>query len=133
MASAGPIGSGWRSGWSSASSCTSATPGTTAACREREPRGTSAPAVSVTSTPPAVPHRERLRWARGPELALLMLSATMLGGTVGYSLIEGWGLWDSFYMTAITVSTVGYREVHPLSRVGEAFTVGLLISGIGTV
>jgi len=62
-----------------------------------------------------------------------LFGATLAGGTFGYSLIEGWGLWDAFYMTAITVSTVGYREVHPLSRAGEAFTVGLLISGIGTV
>ena len=80
-----------------------------------------------------VPHRGRLRWDGGLRLAVLMFLATMAGGTVGYTLIEGWGLWDSFYMTAITVSTVGYREVHPLSKPGEAFTVGLLISGIGTV
>jgi len=79
------------------------------------------------------PHRGRLRWDGGLRLAVLMFLATMAGGTVGYTLIEGWGLWDSFYMTAITVSTVGYREVHPLSKPGEAFTVGLLISGIGTV
>ena len=89
--------------------------------------------MSVAGPPRSAPHRERLRWARGPELALLLFGATLAGGTFGYSLIEGWGLWDAFYMTAITVSTVGYREVHPLSRAGEAFTVGLLISGIGTV
>ncbi len=46
--------------------------------------------------------------------------------------IEGWSAWDAFYMTVITVSTVGYREVHELSRAGEVFTSALLICGVGT-
>ena len=45
--------------------------------------------------------------------------------------IEGWGAWDAFYMTIITVTTVGYQEVHQLSRAGQAFTVVLLLSGVG--
>ena len=53
------------------------------------------------------------------------------GGTVGYVVIEGWSAWDAFYMTIITVTTVGYEEVHDLSRAGEAFTVVLLLSGVG--
>jgi voltage-gated potassium channel len=52
-------------------------------------------------------------------------------GTVGYTEIEGWGLWDAFYMTIITVTTVGYREVHPLSRSGEMWTVAVLCAGVG--
>jgi voltage-gated potassium channel len=54
-----------------------------------------------------------------------------IGGTIGYMLIEGWGAWDAFYMTVITVTTVGYREVHDLSRAGQVFTVLLLIGGVG--
>ena len=46
-------------------------------------------------------------------------------------LIEGWTAWDSFYMTVITVTTVGYGEVHPLSQAGRAFTVGILLTGVG--
>ncbi len=46
--------------------------------------------------------------------------------------IEGWSAWDAFYMTVITVTTVGYREVHDLSRVGQAFTVGLIFGGVGS-
>lgn len=49
-------------------------------------------------------------------------------GTVGYILIEGWNLLDSFYMTLITMSTVGYGEVHELSDSGRIFTSFLLIS-----
>ena len=56
----------------------------------------------------------------------------IVGGTIGYVLIEGWTVWDAFYMTVITVSTVGYREVHDLSFAGQAFTVLLLLGGVGT-
>ena len=55
------------------------------------------------------------------------------GGTLGYVLVEGWSAWDALYMTVITVTTVGYREVHPMSRAGEVFTVALLVTGVGTV
>jgi voltage-gated potassium channel len=46
-------------------------------------------------------------------------------------IVEGWSAWDAFYMTIITVTTVGYREVHELSRAGEALTVVVLIAGVG--
>lgn len=60
-----------------------------------------------------------------------MLVAVFLCGTVGYVLIEGASWWDAFYMTAITITTVGYKEVFPLSVAGQAFTVLLLLVGIG--
>ncbi len=44
-----------------------------------------------------------------------------LVGTVGFSLIEEWSLFDSFTMTILTISTVGYGEVHPLTRPGRSF------------
>jgi len=53
------------------------------------------------------------------------------GGTIGYELIEGWGLMDSLYMTLITISTVGYFEVHPLGPAGRIFTMALVICGVG--
>jgi voltage-gated potassium channel len=56
----------------------------------------------------------------------------LAGGTTGYVVIEGWSAWDAFYMTVTTVATVGFREVHPLSRAGEVFTVLLIVSGVGT-
>ena len=67
--------------------------------------------------------------AQGP---IGLLVAVILGGTVGYMVLEGWSAWDAFYMTVITVTTVGYKEVHDLSRAGEAFTVVLLLGGVGT-
>jgi voltage-gated potassium channel len=46
--------------------------------------------------------------------------------------IERWSPWDALYMTVTTVTTVGYREVHPLSRSGQAFTLMLVVGGVGT-
>ena len=63
----------------------------------------------------------------------MLLGAIVALATAGYMLIEGWPAWDAFYMTMITVTTVGYREVHPLSRAGEAFTVVVVTVGVATV
>ncbi len=62
---------------------------------------------------------------------MLLLGGVFGFGTVGYHLIEGASWWDAFYMTVITLTTVGYGEVFPLSRRGEAFTVLLLFFGLG--
>jgi voltage-gated potassium channel len=73
-------------------------------------------------------------WTRKPPaIAVLLLSVIVVAGTVGYIVIEGWGAWDAFYMTMITLTTVGYREVHPMTRLGEAFTTVLLVVGVGTM
>lgn len=61
---------------------------------------------------------------------LLALAALGVIGTVGYVFIEGQSLGDSLYMTAITVSAVGYQEVFELSRTGRVFTMLLLMGGI---
>jgi voltage-gated potassium channel len=59
--------------------------------------------------------------------------AVVVVGTVGYSLIEGWSLLDSVYMTVITIFTVGFGEVHPLSNAGSVFTLVLIFGGVGTI
>ncbi|RME65925.1 MAG: potassium channel protein, partial [Nitrospirae bacterium] len=60
-------------------------------------------------------------------LVFLVISA----GTLGYHIIEGWKLFESFYMTIITLTTVGFEEVYPLSAKGRAFTILILIFGLG--
>jgi hypothetical protein len=57
----------------------------------------------------------------------LPLAATVAAGTVGYMLLEQWSLLDAVYMTVITISTVGFTEVHPLSGAGHLFTIGLIL------
>jgi voltage-gated potassium channel len=54
-------------------------------------------------------------------------------GTLGYSFIEGWEFFDAFYMTVITLATVGFKEVHELSPEGKMFTIVLIISGTGMI
>lgn len=54
-------------------------------------------------------------------------------GTIGYMVIEGWHIVDALYMTMITVTTVGFGEVHPLSDIGRIFTVFVLLLSLGIV
>ena len=65
-------------------------------------------------------------------IAACLVGITILG-TAGYIAIEGWSLVDSFYMTIITLTTVGYSEVGELSTTGRMFTVALLLVGVGMV
>lgn len=71
-------------------------------------------------------------WLRGPIPAVALLALVSIGGAAGYMLIEGWGWWDAVYMTVITITTVGYREIHELSFAGQVFTSVLLLTGVGT-
>ncbi len=67
------------------------------------------------------------------KFSLLSLIILIGGGTFGYSAIEDWNLFESLYMTIITLTTVGYNEVHNLSHQGQIFTIFLIIFGVGTI
>jgi voltage-gated potassium channel len=54
-------------------------------------------------------------------------------GTIGYQLVEGWSFIDSLWMTVITLTTIGFGEVHPLSTAGRIFTMVLSFGGIFTL
>ena len=54
-------------------------------------------------------------------------------GTLGYMVIEGWPAFDALYMTVITLATVGYGEVHPLSTPGRIYTIVLILLGLGVM
>lgn len=57
----------------------------------------------------------------------------IIAGTVGYMLIEGQGAFDALYMTAITITTVGYRETFPLSPAGQVLTMILAFAGVAVI
>jgi len=73
------------------------------------------------------------REAKTGLVVLAAIFAVVVIGTVGFMLIEGWGLLDSLYMTVTTIFTVGFGEVHPLSRAGSIFTLVLIFGGVGTI
>ncbi|MBD2103422.1 potassium channel protein [Leptolyngbya sp. FACHB-261] len=63
-------------------------------------------------------------------LGVLALGGVVFLGTAGYCLIEGWSLLDALYMTVITLASVGFMEVHPLTSAGRLFTIGLILMGV---
>ncbi|MEL6821476.1 MAG: potassium channel family protein, partial [Calditrichota bacterium] len=65
------------------------------------------------------------------QSAFIFLFITQLVGTLGYVILEGWGLLDAYYMTVITITTTGFGEVRPLSTAGQVLTILLIISGVG--
>lgn len=65
-------------------------------------------------------------------LALLLL-VTILMGTAGFHIVEGYSFFDAFYMTLITITTVGYAEVHPLSPAGRLFNSFLILFGVSAM
>jgi voltage-gated potassium channel len=70
--------------------------------------------------------------ARTVVLLLAFPAVLLVAGTVGYVLIEGWPVVDALYMTVITLTTLGFGEVHPLSTGGRWFTMGLALGGVFT-
>jgi len=64
--------------------------------------------------------------------AALLLTLPVIG-TAGYMVLEGWGFIDSLYMSVITLTTVGFREVRPLDTSGKVFTMIFTVSGVGAM
>jgi voltage-gated potassium channel len=67
------------------------------------------------------------------ESALVALGVITAAGVLGYMVFEGWSFTDALYMTVITLTTVGYREVRTLDTTGQLWTMVLLITGVGTL
>lgn len=81
--------------------------------------------VAVNYAVPISPYRRVIT-------GLAALGAVLVVSTAGYIIIEGWSLLDALYMSVITLTTVGYREVEPLSGSGMVFTMFVLFVGVGT-
>ena len=67
------------------------------------------------------------------QLAVSLLVLIILGGTLGYIYLEDFSFIDALFMTIITISTVGFREIQPLSDIGKMFTMGLIIFSLGSL
>jgi voltage-gated potassium channel len=65
------------------------------------------------------------------RLALVLVLGVIIAGTIGY-LVLGFSLLDALFQTVTTITTVGFREVHPLDTAGMIFTIVLILAGTGT-
>lgn len=63
--------------------------------------------------------------------SLMLLAGLLLLGALGFVLVEGWSFFDGLYMAVISLTTVGFQEVHPLSPAGRAFVMAYLALGLG--
>jgi voltage-gated potassium channel len=68
--------------------------------------------------------RRRVLWG------VCVLAIIIAAGVIGYVVIEDWSFVDALYMTIITVTTVGYDEVHPLTTSGRIFSIFLIVGGV---
>jgi voltage-gated potassium channel len=71
-----------------------------------------------------------MKAVRNIKLIAAALVALIAGGTAGYHFIEGWSWFDGLYMVVITISTIGYGEVHPLDKPGRALTMAVILGGV---
>ena len=72
------------------------------------------------------PVRNALLWLVGMGLVALV-------GAFGYMIIEGWDFFDSIYMTIGVLATLGLKEIHPMDRPGELWTMFLSILGVAII
>jgi len=82
-----------------------------------------APTPNVKLLPEIYPHLKAFR------LPLILTVLTMMVGTVGYVIIDGFTLMDAIYQTGITFTTVGFGEIAEVSDAGRIFTITLIIAG----
>lgn len=67
------------------------------------------------------------------KLAIGLVVVFLLGGTAGYVFIDNYSVLDAFYMTVITITTVGYGEIQQLSELGRMFTIVLILLSVGSI
>ena len=63
-------------------------------------------------------------------ISLIFATVIIITGTAGFMFFEGWNVLDSLYMTVITLTTVGYGEVHKISNTGRIYTICLISIGV---
>ncbi|MGH8870419.1 MAG: potassium channel family protein [Acidimicrobiia bacterium] len=76
----------------------------------------------------------RLVWAEPGGRALILGAMVIVGtGNVFYMLVEGWSLVDALYFTVITLTTVGYGDLHPTTDISKIFAVAYVLAGVGFI
>lgn len=67
------------------------------------------------------------------KIGMVLVISAVAVGTIGYMLLEKWDFIDSLYMTIITITTTGFREVHPISDAGKIFTILVILLGVSSI
>src|SRR5919201_5619421 len=88
-------------------------------------------ASSALPPPNTAPSAPRIR--RWVLLWFLTVGLIVGAGALGYILFFGWSITDALYMTVITLTTVGFKEVRELSDPGRAWTVLVSVAGVGII
>jgi voltage-gated potassium channel len=105
-------------------------------------RGGAAVEVTAPATPARRPSRSALTAPTAPaaitathvRIWLAVILCAIVIGTTGYMVLDpGWRLLDALYMTVITLTTVGFREVQPLDDAGRVWTMILSLAGVGLI
>ncbi len=89
--------------------------------------------MKMSTFRPQVRPQRADRSAKQLGLAVLTLILTVVIGTVGYIVVEGWSFSDAVYMTIISLTTTGFTEVRPLSDAGRGLTAFVIVSGIASL
>ncbi|MCQ8894797.1 MAG: potassium channel family protein [Methanolinea sp.] len=71
------------------------------------------------------------RYERRLLAYITVLALVMLAGVAGFSLLEGFSPFDSLYLTIVTIATVGYGDLHPVTAGGKVLSIALIIGGVG--
>src|ERR1700751_4514358 len=74
-----------------------------------------------------------MRAFRHLRMIAIALAILVLIGSAGFHYIEGWTWFDGLYMVVTTFTTIGYQEIHSLSRAARIFNLALIISGVSLV
>jgi hypothetical protein len=70
-------------------------------------------------------------YERRIQTYIILLVSVMLLGVAGFSLLEGFSPFDSFYLTIVTIATVGYGDLHPVTAGGKVLAIILIVAGVG--
>lgn len=73
-------------------------------------------------------------WEEPAGRALMLGAAAIVAtGTTFYTIVEGWPIIDSLYFTVITLTTIGYGDLHPTTDISKIFTVVFVIAGVSFI
>ncbi|MGA7097259.1 MAG: potassium channel family protein [Acidimicrobiia bacterium] len=76
----------------------------------------------------------RETWGHPAGRRVMLAFIGVIGvGTVFYKFVEGWSWVDSVYFTVVTLTTVGFGDLHPTQDISKVFTIVFILVGVGFI